>query len=585
MHCYPIGRFGLLAAFAMALCVACGSVGFAQTAQPEGASGRGTKPLTLAKRHMAATANPHASEAAREILRAGGSAVDAAIAAQMVLNVVEPQSSGIGGGAFLLFWSAKEKKLTAYDGRETAPAAAKPERFLGADGRPMRFYDAVVGGRSVGVPGLLRMLDMAHRAHGKLPWDRLFDSAIRLAENGFPVSPRLHRLLTGEQHLPRSPTARDTFYNADGTPKAVGSLLVNKPLADIFRTVARGGADVFYAGEIARDIVAAVAQSANPGDMTLADLAAYRAKERAPVCGPYRRHWVCGMGPPSSGALTVLQILGILETFDMARVAPMSAEAAHLLSEAGRLAYADRGLYMADSDFVPVPIAGLIDRDYLRTRAASVKPDASLKQAAPGQPPMTTARHWGTDDALELPATSHLSIVDGSGNAVSMTTTIEDGFGSRLMVRGFLLNNELTDFSFSPVDAGKPVANRVEAGKRPRSSMAPTMVFDGRGRLTLVVGSPGGSTIINYVTKTLVAVLDWKLDIQAAIDLPHMGSRNGPTEVEASPSAAAIAASLKAIGHDVRIGEFTSGLHGIAATRRGLLGGADPRREGIALGD
>jgi gamma-glutamyltranspeptidase/glutathione hydrolase len=555
-----------------------------QPSQPEAATGQSAKTLVRAKRQMVAAANPLAAEAGRRILRQGGSAVDAAIATQMVLNLVEPQSSGIGGGAFLVIWDARKKAIGTIDARETAPAAAKPDRFLGADGRPMRFYDAVVGGRSVGVPGVLRGLELAHKAHGRLPWATLFEPAIELAEKGFRISPRLNGLLKTEQHLPRSATAKDTFYNADGSAKAVGTILVNRPLAETLRVIAARGADAFYTGEIARDIVTAVRGAANAGDLSEADLAGYRARERPAVCGPYRRYEICGMGPPSSGGLTVLQILGILEGFDLKAEAPWSIRGLHLVTEAERLAYADRGLYMADADFVPVPVKGLTDRSYLRARAALIKPDASLKTAQPGTPPQSTAA-LGADDALELPSTTQISIVDRWGNAVSMTTTIEDAFGSRLMVRGFLLNNQLTDFSFSPEESGRPVANRVEAGKRPRSSMAPTLVFDRNRRLVMVVGSPGGSAIINYVAKVIVASLDWGYDMQSAISFPNIGSRNGPTEIEEGPSAAAIAASLKALGHETRIAEFTSGVQGIMVTRKGLFGGADPRREGVALGD
>ena len=555
-----------------------------QPSQPEAATGIAGKQLAHARRQMVAAANPLAAEAGRRILRAGGTAVDAAIATQMVLNLVEPQSSGIGGGAFIVIWNNGRKALSTIDARETAPAAATPDRFIGADGKPLRFHDAAVGGRSVGAPGVLRGLELAHKAHGQLPWAKLFEPAIELAESGFPISPRLNGLLKVEQFLPKSPTAKGYFYNADGSPKAVGAILVNKPLADTFRAIARGGADAFYSGEIARDVVAVVRNADNAGDLTEADLAEYRAKERPAVCGPYRRWEVCGMGPPSSGGLTLLQILGILENFDLEAEAPWSVRGLHLVSEAERLAYADRGLYMADSDFIPVPIKGLTDRAYLKGRAALIRSDLSMKQALPGTPPMTTAA-LGADDALELPSTTHISIIDRWGDAVSMTTTIEDQFGSRLMVRGFLLNNQLTDFSFAPEENGKPVANRVEAGKRPRSSMAPTLVFDERRRLAMVVGSPGGSGIIAYVAKVIVAALDWGHDVQSAISFPNVGSRNGPTEIEDGPSAAAMAASLKALGHDTRIAELTSGVQGIMMTKTGLTGGADPRREGVALGD
>jgi gamma-glutamyltranspeptidase/glutathione hydrolase len=560
-------RFAALLPFALAAA--------AQAAEP-----------VAAKRQMAAAANPLAAEAGLQILRGGGSALDAAIAMQMVLNLVEPQSSGIGGGAFIVHYDAAARKTATYDGRETAPAAAKPDRFLGPDGKPLPFRLAVAGGLSVGVPGVLRALELAHKAHGKLEWSALFQPAIRLSAQGFAVSPRLSMLLGEEKSLRDHPQARAHFYAPGGTPWPAGRVLKNPDLARTLETVARGGADAFYRGEIARHIAAAVAGAArNPGDMTEADIASYRAVERAPVCGPYRVWLVCGMGPPSSGGLTVLQILGMLQRFDLKAMKPMSAEAVHLIAEAMRLAYADRGLYMADGDFVKVPAKGLVDPAYLAGRAALIAPGRAMEKAEPGDPPGREARLWGRDASPELPSTSHLVAVDARGNAVSMTTTIEDAFGARLMVEGFLLNNELTDFSFQPSDGGKPVANRVEGGKRPRSSMSPTLVFDGGGRLVLAVGSPGGSAIINYVAKTLIGVLDWGLDIQAAIELPNFGSRGGAAELEKGTAAEALKPALEAMGHKVAVVPFTSGLHGIAPTPSGLRGGADPRREGVALGD
>ena len=574
-------------ALAAALLVSAGLIAPAPAQQaPEAATGRAAKTAAAATKYMAAAANPLATEGGLRILRAGGGAVDAAVAIQLVLNLVEPQSSGIGGGAFLVHWTAAGKKLTTYDGRETAPAAATPERFLGADGKALRFMDAVVGGKSVGVPGTLRVLEMAHKAQGKLPWAQLFEPAIELAENGFPMPARLHNLLKGEKNLGLHEPAKSYFYNADGSPRAVGEKMVNKPFAEVLRQVARNGADAFYTGEIARDIVAAIRNApVNAGDMTEADLAGYRPKERDAVCGSYRIHVVCGMGPPSSGALTVLQILGVLAEFDMSKIKPDSKEAAHLLAEAGRVAYADRSLYMADSDFVNVPVRGLIDPGYLKSRARLVDPAKAMGKASPGEPPFRQGGLWGRDDSLELPSTSHISVIDGQGNALSMTTTIEDGFGARLMVRGFLLNNELTDFAFTPVDDGKPVANRIEPGKRPRSSMSPTLVFDREGKPIMTVGGPGGSAIINYVAKTLVGVLDWGLDIQKAINLPYVGSRGGATELEKGTAAEALKAPLEAMGHEVRVLDFTGGLQGIMVTANGLVGGADPRREGVALGD
>jgi gamma-glutamyltranspeptidase/glutathione hydrolase len=554
--------------------------------QPEAATGYTHKEAVSARRFMVASAHPLATDAGYEMLRRGGSAVDAAIAAQMVLNLVEPQSSGIGGGAFLVHYAGREHRLTAYDGRETAPAAARPERFLGADGQPVTFYDAVVGGKSVGVPGLLRALELAHRRHGRLPWAQLFRPAIRLAEEGFAVSPRLATLLAKEKYLQRQEVTRRYFHHSDGSPLQAGQRLRNPEFAATLHAIAQGGADAFYRGDIARDMVAAVAGAPdNPGDLTLDDLAAYRAVERTPVCGGYRGYRVCGMGPPSSGAVAVLQILGMLEQFSLRSVPPVSLMAAHLFAEAGKLAYADRGLYLADPDFVRVPVRGLLARDYLAQRASLIRHSSAMAKAQPGLPAVNTTVPLGRDEPLELPATSHISVVDAYGNALAMTTTIEAAFGSRIMVRGFLLNNELTDFSFVPEENGRPVANRIEARKRPRSSMAPTIVFDPQGRLYAVLGSPGGSQIINYVAQCLVALIDWRLDPAEAAALPHYGSRNGPTELEQGTAAAALAESLKLLGHDVRIAEMTSGTQIIHRRGERWWGGADPRREGTARGD
>jgi len=550
---------------------------------PEIATGRIPKKAGTAPQDMVSAANPLAANAGRQILAAGGSAVDAAVAVQLVLNLVEPQSSGIGGGAFMLHWDGTN--VVSLDGRETAPAAAKPERFLGPDRKPMKFYDAVVGGRSVGVPGTLRLLEAAHKRWGKLPWTQVLEPAMKLADEGFTVSPRLNGSLAQEEHLAKNPLANAYFYEPDGKPKAVGTVLKNPAFAKTLRTVAANGADALYAGEIAEDIVATVTgHPTNPGDMTLEDLKAYRVEEREPICGSYRGYKVCGMGPPSSGAVAVQQILSILEPHDLATLG-LGPDAVHLITEAGRLAYADRALFLADPGFVNVPVRGLLDPDYLKSRAALVAPAKSMGKAKAGDPPFQKTFLWGPSGGIEF-GTSHISIVDREGHAVAMTTTIEDGFGARLMTRGgFLLNNELTDFSFSPEEDGKAVANRVEARKRPRSSMAPTMVFDQSNKLYAVVGSPGGSSIINYVVKTLVGILDWKLDPQVAADLPNFGSRNGPTELEAGTASEAWTAALRAKGHDVRAIEQASGIHAIVVTPNGLVGGADSRREGVAIGN
>jgi gamma-glutamyltranspeptidase/glutathione hydrolase len=558
----------------------------AQQAAPEGATGRTQRALGIAERHMVAAANPLAADAGRTILRAGGSAIDAAIAVQLVLTLVEPQSSGLGGGAFIVHWRASDRTLTTLDGRETAPAAARPDRFLRPDGRPMPFMDAVVGGRSVGVPGTPLLLEEAHRRWGKLPLAELVKPALALAEDGFAVSPRLSGLLGREQALKRDPIARAYFYNASGEAWPVGHRLRNPAFASTLRTFAEQGARPFYAGPIAADIVAKVTGHAgNPGDMTAADLAGYRVVAREPVCGRYRVYTVCGMGPPSSGAIAVQQILGLVERVDLGRLGP-GPVAAHWIAEAGRLAFADRNLFVADPAFADVPTAGLIDRGYLAARGNLISETRSLGVAQAGDPPRRRAQHFApADDQIER-GTSHISIIDANGDAVSMTTTIEDGFGARLMTaHGFLLNNELTDFNFVPEVNGRPVANRVEPGKRPRSSMAPTIVFDAHGRLYIVAGSPGGSQIIGYVAKTLIGLIDWRLDPQQAVDLPNFGSRNGPTEVERGTEAEAWTPALQARGHEVRAIDMTSGIQAIVVSPVGFLGGADTRREGVAIGD
>lgn len=531
---------------------------------------------------MVAAAHPLAAEAGRDILRQGGSAVDAAIATQLVLGLVEPQSSGIGGGAFLLHYDDASRKVVAYDGRETAPAAASGDQFLRPDGTPMEFYEAVVGGLSVGVPGVLRMLEVAHDDHGRLPWNELFQPAIRLAEAGFAITPRLHKLVAEDEYLKRFPESRAYFYRADDSAKPVGTILRNPAYAETLRAVAEGGADAFYEGPIADDIAARV-QSAegNPGRLTTEDLAGYQAKRREALCRPYRTlHRVCGMPPPTSGGATVLMTLGMLQSFDLAALGPRSPEAWHLIAEASRLAFADRNAYLADRDFVDVPLDELLDPTYLRRRAALIDRDETLEAPAPG---LQTGAAFPLVAQFEPPSTSHLSIVDGHGNAVSMTTSVENAFGSRLMARGFILNNQLTDFSFRPEVDGKPVANRVEPGKRPRSSMSPTIVLDSQDNLRLAVGSPGGARIIGYVEKALIATLDWGLSMQQAIELPNVVAPGGATDLEEGTAAEALAEPLRALGHEVSIRELTSGLHGIEATPEGLGGGADPRREGVVL--
>ncbi|KAF2408248.1 gamma-glutamyltranspeptidase / glutathione hydrolase [Pseudomonas antarctica] len=576
-----------------------------QPPAPELGSGYRTDLTTRhATRHMAAAANPLAAEAGREMLRQGGSAIDAAIAMQAVLTLVEPQSSGIGGGAFILLWDGKT--VHAYDGRETAPAGATERLFLKADGTPMAFPEAQIGGRSVGTPGVLRALEMAHKKTGHLQWAKLFEPAIRLSEQGFAISPRLHALIAADRYIAQSPEMAAYFLNADGTPKAIGTRLKNPALAAVFKRIAKEGPDALYHGPIADEIARKVQGNRNPGSLSPADLKAYTAKERTPLCTDYKQYKVCGMPPPSSGGIAIAQILGTLQALEnrdpRLAIAPMkpvksaspaglepTPEAVHLLAEAGRLAFADRGLYVADADFVPVPTAGLVAPDYLAKRAALIG-ERSMGIAKPGTPAGIQVAYAPDRSPLRI-STSQVVAVDDLGGAVSMTTTVEAAFGSHVMVQGFLLNNQMTDFSFIPEENGQPVANRVEPGKRPRSSMAPTLVFDRKsGELLATVGSPGGSQIIEYVSKSLVALLDWNLDPQAAISLPNFGSRNGATELEAGLFSPGLKQALKDKGHALSEIDMTSGVQAIVRTRDAqgkvsLSGGADPRREGEAVGD
>ncbi len=569
----------------LAIALSFGAQAQLRPSQPEPPSGWTPKKLATAKKYMVAAGHPLAVEAGLAMLDKGGSAVDAAIATQLVLGLVEPQASGLGGGAFFLHFDARARRVSAIDGRETAPAAVTTSLLLKPDGKPLAFQDAVVGGRAVGVPGTPRLLEVMHARHGKLAWAALFAPAIALAEKGYPMSPRVFALLEKDKGLKDNAQARAYFFTEAGAPKPVGTILRNPEYARTLRLLAAKGADAFYEGEVAADIVAAVAgHPTNPGAMTLADLSAYRVHDGEPVCGAYRAWKLCGMPPSSSGGVAVLQILGVLAGRDLSQVKPGSAEAVHLLSEAGRLAFADRNRYLGDERFVEVPVRGLVDPGYLAARAKLIAADKSMGRAQPGVPP--GARLAYADDPVdEVAGTSHIAVVDAAGNGVSMTTTIEGFFGSKQMVRGFLLNNELTDFNFNPVEDGRLTANAVAPGKRPRSSMAPFLVFDAAGaRLEQVVGSPGGSLIINYVAKTLVATLDWKMDMQSAIDLPNRGSRGGPTEIEKDTELESVSATLKAMGHDVRAIDMTSGLAGIRRTKAGWEGGADPRREGIAKG-
>jgi gamma-glutamyltranspeptidase/glutathione hydrolase len=566
------------------------AVGFAY-APFEGAA---DEPLHAAKQ-MVVTANPHASAAGIEILRAGGSAVDAAIASQLVLSLVEPQSSGVGGGAFMLVFDAAEAagdqaRIEAYEGRETAPAAATPDMFLDDSGRPLGFGAVASGGLAVGVPGVMRMLALAHGEHGRLPWAQLFSPAIKLAEQGFEISPRLFFLLDGFKRFARVPEFRAHYYDANGEPRPTGYRLVNAHYAATLRALAAGGAEVMYTGELAQAIVAAVRDNpVGAGRMTIEDLRGYAPRVSEPLCGAYREWRICGPQLPSSGAVTVQQILGILEPFELHETEPYSAGALHFIAEASRLAFADRNLYLADPHFVDVPVEALLSSRYLRQRGALIDREAALESVAAGTPDPTTAWRYAPGAAFEVASTSHLSIVDAWGDAASMTTTVQSTFGSQLMVGGFILNNQLTDFSYEPEARGRPVANRIEAGKRPLSSMTPSLIMDEQDRLRMVIGSPGGTRIIGFVAQAIINVLDWQMNVQDAVAAPHLIAEDGPIELETDTALETQADALRALGHTVVMRNLNSGLHAIAidydADGRALAGGVDPRREGVALGD
>ena len=536
----------------------------------------------FAKNWMVSVANPHAAAAGARVLSEGGTAADAMVAVQAVLGLVEPQSSGIGGGAFLVWYDSKSGEITTLDGRETAPLAATPRLFQNENGERLKFWDAVVGGRSVGVPGTPALMEAAHKKWGQNSWNSLFSEAIDLADNGFAVSPRLAALVARDaERLGRFSDTADYFFPNE-QPLVEGHLLTNPAYADLMRRMAKDGAEVIYSGDIARAIIDTVrGAEKNPGVLSLTDLQIYKVKERPAVCAPFRGYQVCGMGPPSSGALTVGQILGLLNQFPPG--SSNDPQTLRLIGDASRLAFADRGRYMADSDFVPMPTQGLLAQDYLSERAKLLNGPDALTEAVPGNPEYSHALLWADDVSLELPSTSHISIVDRFGNALSMTTTIENSFGSRLMAHGFLLNNELTDFSFSSHRNGVPIANRVEPGKRPRSSMSPTIILKD-GRPTLVIGSPGGSRIIGYVAEAIVAHIDWGMNIQAAVSIPHAINRFGTYDLEKGTSLEAMVAPLEELGYKVNLRSLNSGLHAISIGENGLFGGADPRREGIAIG-
>ena len=542
---------------------------------------------------MVVAAHPLAAEAGLRILRSGGGAVDAAVAVQLVLSLVEPQSSGIGGGAFMLYFdgdSDGKGVVTAYEGRETAPVAASPTMFLDSAGNELPFTVSNFGGLPVGVPGALRMLEMAHSEHGRLAWADLFAPAIELAENGFEITPRLYFLLDQFANLARAEPFRQRYYDASGRAREAGFKLVNPDYARTLRALANEGAAALHTGPIAQAIVATVGDNPiSKGGMTLEDLRDYRAHEGEALCSSYRAWRICGPQLPSSGGITVLQTLGILAPFDLTAAKPSTAASIHLIADASRLAFADRNFYLADPAFVDVPVAALLSPTYVAERARLVDPRAALRAVVPGRPLGLAAWNYAPGPFSELSSTSHFSIVDEWGDAVSMTTSVQNAFGSQLMVGGFILNNQLTDFAATPERDGLPLANRPEGGKRPLSSMAPMLVFDDEGRLRLMIGSPGGTRIINYVVQVLVGVLDWNMNVQQAVAAPHFLAQQALVELEEGTALIDETEALEALGHRVGARNLNSGLHGIAieytADGRILWGGVDPRREGVALGD
>jgi gamma-glutamyltranspeptidase/glutathione hydrolase len=537
-----------------------------------------------AKHHMIVAAEPYAAEAGLEMLRAGGSAVDAAIAAQVVLTLVEPQSSGIGGGAYLLV-AEPNSKLHAYDGREIAPASAKQTMFLDASGKPRNHADMIPGGLSVGVPGDIAMLAQAHAAHGRLPWAKLFEPAIRLAEQGFRVPPRM----AADVRLPENasmPDLKVAYFHSDGAPLAAGETWRNPAYAETLHEIAQGGADAFYKGKIADEIVGAVAHATvNPTVMTRADFAAYQVKERIALCGTYRLYRVCSLPPSTSGGITLLQTLGLLQHFKSDQLKPGTLSAVHLISQAERLAYSDRGRWIGDPDFVDVPLAGLLDKNYLASRARLIDPARDMGLAQAGTPAMKGKLDYAPLAQPRPPGTSHMSVVDDRGEVVSLTMSIESEFGSKLMAGGFVLNNELTDFAFVPKVDGRPVANAPAPHKRPMSAMTPTIIFGPNGKFFAAFGSPDGPRIIGYVIQTASALIDGKLSMAEAIGLPHHVNLNGDTLIEKATRLEEAAPALTAMGHQVTIRELVSGLNGIRRVAHGYEGAADLRREGVALGD
>lgn len=554
--------------------------------QPETTTGFNQAPIEVTgSSYMVVTANPVATHVANTMIQQGGNAIDAMVAAQIMLNLVEPQSSGIGGGSFAVYWDAKKQHLTTFDGRETAPLAVTPSLFQDKNGKPLAFFDAVIGGRSVGTPGTLKLLWDMHQRFGKLPWKTLLQPTIQHATRGFLVSQRLATLLErAEDSLKKHPTTQRYFFDNNGKRITQGTLLKNPDLAYSLTRISEQGEKAFYHGEIGQAIVEAVRNSSNPGRLSLQDLNIYRVKERIPICTPYRSYKVCGMGPPSSGAVTLGQILGILEHFPLKKLGPRNAQSWRLIADATRLAFADRDWYLADTDYVDAPIKGMLSKNYLTERANLIRQSKRLVQTEAGNPPWPFAKPRGADQSLELNSTTHISIVDKQGNIVSVTSSIENGFGSRVMIGGFLLNNQLTDFSFKTNHEKHLIANSVAPGKRPRSSMAPTIVFDSNNNPVLVLGSPGGSRIIPYVATTIIRILDWKMSPEQAVVSPHLINRYGTYEIEPHIQYSPVISGLKRLGYPIVFKSLNSGLHVIELKHNKLIGGADPRREGLAMG-
>ena len=551
---------------------------------PEPDTGYSAKTAMSGRDFMIVTANPLATKAGYEILKRGGTAADAGVAAQLVLGLVEPQSSGLGGGGFALYFDKKSGRLISLDGRETAPATVGKHLFRAANGQPMNFFDAAIGGRAVGVPGTPALLEKLHQWYGKLEWRDLFSPAISLSEDGFEVTPRLAKMVMKERARLHKDTTVRLYFSPDGvTPVYEGYLLRNLEYAKTLRMMALGGAKVFYGGEIADEIIQKIRDiPSNPSSMTIEDLKDYQVKERPPVCGVYRGYKICSMGEPSSGGLTLLNILGILQYFDLHSLGAHNPQSWHLIGEASRLAFADRNFYMADPDFVKTPGLSLLDPGYLKSRAALIS-GKPMTSAMPGIPPGWDGATPAPDNTIKPPGTTHISIIDRYGNVLSMTSSIEYAFGSHVMAAGFLLNNQLTDFSFVAEKDGLSVANAVAGGKRPRSSMTPVIMFDPQGEPVLVTGSAGGSAIIGYVLQTILNIVDWDMDVQSALDAPHILQRGSGYEIEAGQGA--LKAGLEQIGHPVKVKDLNSGLTAIHKAGTLYFGAADPRREGIAMGE